>query len=105
MLSPVSSLNALAYVDMRCHWLGTTRMVLAPLLFVLLATVLAAAPPAGYYLVWNDEFNAVSLDTSKWDNWLLGNRRDAVNTGAAISLNGSNLVLTTFTSNGTHYTG
>jgi len=25
-------------------------------------------PPAGYKLVWNDEFNSTSIDTSKW-NW------------------------------------
>ena len=64
-----------------------------------------AAPPAGYYLVWADEFNTFSLDTSKWDYWLLGNRRDAVNTASAVSVNGSNLVITTYTSAGTHYTG
>src|SRR5690242_16118244 len=64
-----------------------------------------AAPPAGYYLVWADEFDGLSLDTSKWDYWLLGNRRDAVNTSSAVSLNGSNLVITTYTSAGTHFTG
>ena len=60
--------------------------------------------PAGYYLAWSDEFNEASLDTTKWDYWLLGNRRDAVNTASAVSLNGSNLVITTYTSGGTHYT-
>jgi len=74
-----------------------------------LATLLAspaifASPPAGYYLAWSDEFNEASLDTTKWDYWLLGNRRDAVNTSRAVSLNGSNLVITTYTSGGTHYT-
>src|SRR5215475_10969255 len=64
-----------------------------------------AAPPVGYYLVWADEFNSFSLDTTKWDYWLLGNRRDAVNIQNAVSLNGSNLVITTYTSAGTHYTG
>src|SRR5690348_13288560 len=64
-----------------------------------------AAPPVGYYLVWADEFNSFSLDTSKWDYWLLGNRRDAINTQSAVSVNGSNLVITTYTSAGTHYTG
>ena len=64
----------------------------------------AAAPPAGYYLVWADEFNANSLDTNKWDYWLPGTWRDAVNSSSAVSLNGSNLVITTYTSGGVNYT-
>jgi beta-glucanase (GH16 family) len=64
-----------------------------------------AVPPPGYYLVWSDEFNSTSLDRSKWDYWLLGRRRNAINVTNAISLNGSNLVITTFTSNKVHYTG
>jgi autotransporter-associated beta strand protein len=62
-------------------------------------------PPPGYYLVWSDEFNNTSLDRTKWDYWLLGPRRDAVNVTNAISLDGSNLVITTYTSNKVHYTG
>jgi len=49
------------------------------------ATSVLGAPPAGYYLVWSDEFNGTTLDTSKWDYWLLGGRRDAVNTTAAVA--------------------
>ena len=64
-----------------------------------------AAPPPGYYLVWSDEFNSTGLDRTKWDYWLLGPRRNAVNVTNAISLDGSNLVITTYTSNRTHYTG
>jgi autotransporter-associated beta strand protein len=79
-------------------------VVAATLLCSWLTPPAAAAPPAGYYLVWSDEFNGASLDTTKWDYWLLGNRRDAVNVTNAISLNGSNLVITTYTSNNTHYT-
>lgn len=62
-----------------------------------------AAPPAGYYLVWDDEFNGPTLDTSKWDYWILGQNRDAINTPDAVSLNGSNLVLTTYTTGGVNY--
>ena len=47
---------------------------------------------------------AQPLDSTKWDYWLLGNRRDAVNVTNAVSLNGSNLVITTYTSNSVHYT-
>src|ERR1044072_1408467 len=65
----------------------------------------AAVPPPGYYLVWGDEFNDTSLDRSKWDYWLLGRRRNAFNVTKAISLNGSNFVITPYTSNKLHYTG
>src|SRR5215467_3973007 len=85
-------------------WLSYAR-VLAFLLFVFLLHPCLAGPPAGYYLVWADEFNSFSLDTTKWDYWLLGTRRDAVNTTSAVSVNGSNLVITTYDSGGTHYTG
>jgi autotransporter-associated beta strand protein len=85
-------------------WLSYARF-LAVLLFVFCLRLSYAAPPVGYYLVWADEFNSFSLDTTKWDYWLLGNRRDAVNIQNAVSVNGSNLVITTYTSAGTHYTG
>ncbi len=65
----------------------------------------SATPPAGYYLVWNDEFNGASLDTTKWDYWLLGHRRDAVNVVNAVSVGGGYLTITTYTSNNVHYTG
>jgi autotransporter-associated beta strand protein len=64
-----------------------------------------AAPPPGFYLVWQDEFNNTSLDDTKWEYWLLGRRRDAINVTNAVSLDGSNLVITTYTSNHVHYTG
>jgi beta-glucanase (GH16 family) len=64
-----------------------------------------ANPPAGYELVWADEFNKPSLDTKKWDYWLLGLRRDAFNVTNAVSLDGSNLVITTYSDKGTHYSG
>lgn len=77
------------------------------LLFVSLSGALFSlrgAPPAGYYLVWGDEFNQASLDTNKWDYWLLGKWRNAVNATNAVAMNGSNAVITTYTSNGTNYT-
>ncbi|MGD0260603.1 MAG: hypothetical protein ABSD29_12355 [Verrucomicrobiota bacterium] len=60
------------------------------LLSALLIFQAHAAPLAGYYQVWGDKFNSTSLDTTKWDYWLLGSRRDAVNVTNAVSLNGSN---------------
>lgn len=68
------------------------------------AHTVIASPPSGYYEVWGDEFNGNSLDRTKWDYWLLGSRRDAINVTNAVSLNGSNLVITTYTSNDVHYT-
>ena len=66
----------------------------------------SAAPPAGYYLVWGDEFNGPSLDMTKWDYWV-DNRvwGKAYNDGAeAVSVSGGHLVITTKTINGTNYT-
>ncbi len=64
-----------------------------------------SAVPAGYYLVWADEFNGATLDTSKWNYWLAGPRRDAINTASAVSVSSGKLVITTYTASGTHYTG
>ena len=64
----------------------------------------ATEPTAGHYLVWADEFNGGSLDTTKW-NIETGPRRDAVNSAAAVSVTGGSLVITTHTVGGTHYTG
>ena len=66
----------------------------------------AAAPPAGYYLVWGDEFNGTSLDTTKWDYWV-DNRTwgKAYNDGAvAVSVTNGCLVITTKTISGKTYT-
>lgn len=66
-----------------------------------------AAPPsgAGWNLAWNDEFNGTSMDTTKWRHWLLGARRDAVNSPSAVSVDNGSLIISTYTSGGTHYTG
>ncbi len=73
--------------------------------FPFFVSTAGATPPPGYYLVWQDEFNSTSLDGTKWEYWLPGRRRDAVNVTNAVSLDGSNLVITTYTSNHVHYTG
>ena len=66
---------------------------------------LVLSPPgSGWQMLWSDEFNGTSLDTSKW-NVYTGARRDAVNSASAVSVSGGNLVITTYTSGGTHYTG
>lgn len=69
----------------------------------MMAASTQAAPPAGYYLVWADEFNTNAIDTTQWTR-VTGARRDAVNATNTVTLNGSNLVITTYTSNTTHYT-
>ena len=66
----------------------------------------AATPPSGYYLVWGDEFNGTSLDTTKWDYWC-DNRNwgKAYNDGAvAASVSNGHLVITTKTISGKTYT-
>src|ERR1035438_5102322 len=73
-------------------------LVLALLISPAFMPVLRAAPAAGYYLVWADEFNGTSLDTTKWAYRLNGAYRDAYNTPNAVSFNGSNLVITTYSS-------
>ncbi len=71
------------------------------------APLARAAPPsgAGWHLAWNDEFSGSTLDTSKWRHWLLGARRDAVNSPNAVSVADGALTISTYTSGGTHYTG
>ena len=64
----------------------------------------SAAPPAGYYLVWADEFNGTSLDPAKWGAWN-GPNRSGYNVPDAVTVGGGNLTIATYTTNGTHYTG
>ncbi len=66
---------------------------------------LVLSPPGtGWQMLWSDEFNGTSLDTSKWAA-ATGTRRNAVNTASAISVSGGYLTITTYTSGSTHYTG
>ncbi len=64
----------------------------------------ASLPPAGYQLVFDDEFDGTSLDTSRWTA-LSGPRRDAVATPDAVTVANGLLTLTTYTENGVHHTG
>ncbi len=64
----------------------------------------AALPPAGYRLVWQDEFDGTALDTTKWMA-VDGPRRDAENTPDAVSVGGGLLTVTTSTESGHHETG
>ena len=75
-------------------------------LLAFVCKVRAVAPPAyGWTLLWSDEFDGTTLDTSKWVYWLTGARRDAVNTPTAVSVGGGAATISTYTSGGTHYTG
>jgi len=63
-----------------------------------------AVPPSGFILVWQDEFDGTSLDTSKWSADT-GPRRDAVNTAEAVSVKDGVLRITTYTEAGVEKTG
>jgi beta-glucanase (GH16 family) len=60
--------------------------------------------PAGYRLVWRDEFDGTALDAARW-RALSDVRRDAVNAPEAVGLRGGALVITTYTEAGVHRTG
>jgi autotransporter-associated beta strand protein len=62
-----------------------------------------ASPPPGYYLVWGDEFNEPTLDMTKWDYWVLGHFDSEIDVTNAVTMNGSNLVITTYGANNTNY--
>lgn len=82
--------------------LATALSVVAGLLFCI--RPVEAAPPAGYTLVWSDEFNGTALDTQYWNHTYPGVYRDAFNTSAATEVAGGNLTITTYTEGGVHYT-
>ena len=72
-------------------------------LWTLSLAVATASPPPGYYLVWGDEFNGTSLNTTNWTYWLPGTWNNAVNVTNAVTVGGGNLVITTYTEQGTNY--
>jgi beta-glucanase (GH16 family) len=61
--------------------------------------------PSAWNLTFSDDFDGSSLDATKWANRLPGPRNDAINTADAVSVGGGALTITTYTDNGTHYTG
>jgi beta-glucanase (GH16 family) len=63
---------------------------------------LPAAPPAGYYLVWSDEFNGTALDPTKWWVWDQPDR-SGYTTPDAVTEGGGYLTLHTYTTNGVNY--
>jgi autotransporter-associated beta strand protein len=69
------------------------------------SAALFAAPPAGYALIWSDEFNDNSLNTKNWEYARNGWRNSAYDTSAAVSVANGYLVITTYTSGGTNFTG
>lgn len=76
----------------------------------LLAAIAWAAPahavPAGYSLVWADEFDGDVLDASKWGPHQPGPRRSAINVDEAVYVDGQgHLAIDTWTEDGVHYTG
>ena len=63
----------------------------------------AALPPAGYQLVWDDEFDGTALDAGKWTA-AVGPRREYVMTPAAAQVGDGLLTIRTYTDpGGTHH--
>lgn len=86
------------------HRRGLATM--AALVAALGTATAARSVPAGYGLVWADEFDGQTLDAARWRHHQLGPRRDAVNLAEAVRLDGAgNLVIDTWTENGVHHTG
>ncbi len=78
---------------------------LFPAWIAAMTLVAHAAPPAGYTLAWSDEFKGSKLDRAKWEYARNGWRGSAYNTPAAVSVTNGCLVITTYTSGGTNFTG
>jgi hypothetical protein len=75
---------------------------LAVFFFLVLVLPMRAVPPAGYYLVWSDEFNGASLDPTKWWVWE-GINSSGYTTPAAVTVSGGYMTIATYTENGTNY--
>ena len=79
--------------------------LICPILLLLTLAPALASPPPGYKLVWSDEFRGHALDTNKWDYWLTGHRRDALNVTNAVAVAHGNVTITTYSAGGANYTG
>lgn len=64
----------------------------------------SASPPEGHALVFEDNFNGTQLDPKRWTAQKKA-RRDAHNSPRSVSVKDGNLIITTFTEKGKHYTG
>lgn len=73
--------------------------ILAALLLALPAAGCAQIRPTpnlpGYTLAWHDEFDATSLDESRWSHYAPGFRRNAKNVPEAVTLDGKGHLLIT----------
>ncbi len=81
------------------------RPGLAVFLLLAAATAAFAAPPGGYVLSWADEFDGAALNSTNWSYRQLGARALACNVTNAVSVGGGALTITTYTRNGTNFTG
>jgi beta-glucanase (GH16 family) len=62
-------------------------------------------PPAGYRLVWQDDFDGATLDPARWTP-LSGPRRGAIETPASVAVANGLLTMTTYTdAGGVHHAG
>jgi hypothetical protein len=81
-------------------------MKLSPFYTAVLVTLAAvnapATPPPGYYLVWGDEFNGTSLDSTKWWVWNQADR-SGYTVPAAVTEGGGYMTIHTYTTNGVNY--
>jgi len=60
-------------------------------------------PPTGYTLEWEDNFDGLTLDETKWSHRGLGPRRDGVNVAEAVTLTGEGTLKITTSKVGTEY--
>jgi beta-glucanase (GH16 family) len=74
-------------------------------LSLLSASLASAKPPPGYQLAWSDEFKGHTLDTNKWNDWLLGSRRDATDVTNAITVRHGHLTITSYSEGTNYFTG
>lgn len=75
-------------------------------LLLLMLTALGPSwgtPPEGYTLEWEDQFDGLELDTTKWSHRSLGPRRDGVNVVEAVTLTGEGTLKITTSKVGNEY--